>query len=71
MNQEKVDRLRAILKAFSPQAQKELSARINRYATLYGTDQAIDVWLQVLERSEPCQDAGAPLLASGHTATLL
>ena len=55
---EKLTRLRATLKGFSPATQKELSARINRYARFYGTDQAIEVWLQVLEvleRSKPCQ----------------
>lgn len=70
MNAEKAERLRAILKSFSPAASKELSARINTYASKFGTDQALDIFLPVLEGAKPCQDAGAPLLASGHTATL-
>jgi len=70
MNTEKAMRLHAILNRLSPAAKKELSARINAYASKFGTDQALDIFLPVLEGVKPCQDAGAPLLASGHTATL-
>lgn len=71
MNAEKVARLQSILKSFSPAPKKELSARISAYASKFGTDKALEIWLPVLEGAKPCQDAGAPLLASGHTATLL
>jgi len=70
MNTEKAERLRLALNSFSPATRKELSARIDRFASMFGTDQALDIWLPVLEGAKPCQDAGAPLLASGHTATL-
>jgi len=104
MNAEKVARLEALLNSFSQQSQKELRTRIDAYASKFGTDQALEIWLPVLEGAKPpapvcahkfsfrsypdcstcprtlpsqkkgakpCQDAGAPLLASGHTATLL